>query len=90
MITKSQRLGLVAAGLTFILGVSLLVSNPQPGNLHFSSLAFLFVGIALFTGTLTAWLNERYHRTSLLASGLVVAVLLFIIALVFALWSYNY
>lgn len=90
MITKYQGLGLLAAGLTFMLGVLLLASNPLPGNLHFSSLAFLFVGIALFIGTLTSWLNERYQRASLLAIGLLLAALLFIIALVFALWSYFY
>lgn len=90
MITKYQGLGLLAAGLTFILGAWLLAGNPQPGNLHFSSIAFLFVGIALFIGTLTAWLNEQYHRTSLLAIGLSLAALLFIVALAFALWSYFY
>jgi hypothetical protein len=90
MMTKGQGLGFLGAGLLFLLGVSLLSSNPQPGNLHYSSLGFLFVGLALFAGTLTSWLNERHHRTSLLAVGVGISLLFFLIALIFGIWSYFY
>lgn len=90
MVTKSQGLGFFGAGLIFLLGAWLFFGNPNPGNLHYTSLAFLCVGLALFAGTLTSLLNEQYHRTSLLALGLVLAALLFLLGLGFALWSYFY
>ncbi len=90
MMTKGQGLGFLGAVLLFLLGALLSIAYTRPGNLHYSGLAFLFVGLALFTGTLTSWLNERHHRTSLLAIGLGLALLLFFIALVFGLWSYFY
>lgn len=90
MMTKGQGLGFLGAGLLFLLGAALLLSNPQPGNLHYSSLGFLFVGLALFVGTLTSWLNERHHRTSLLAIGVALALIFMLIALIFGIWSYFY
>src|SRR5579884_834258 len=74
MMTKGQGLGFLGAGLIFLLGALLSIVYTRPGNLHYSGLAFLFVGLALFTGTLTSWLNERHHRTSLLAIGLGLAL----------------
>lgn len=90
MMTKGQGIGFIGAGFIFLLGALLSISNTQPGNLHYSGLGFLFVGLALFTGTLTSWLNERHHQTSLLAIGVGLALLLFLIALVFGIWSYFY
>ncbi len=90
MMTQGQGLGFLGAGLIFLLGAALFLSNPQAGNLHYSSLGFLFVGLALFTGTMTSWLNERHHQTSLLAIGVTLSLLLFLIALIFGIWSYFY
>ncbi len=83
-------LAMAAAALLLLLGIFLVATTPSPGNLHFSGISFIFVGIAVFVLVLMSWLNELYNQAAILAVGLSLAGVLFIAGLIFALVTFFF